>query len=236
MIRIKNWERHQHYKRPKPAWIKVYRDLLNDYDFGRLDPTNKWILIGLWLLAAETDNNIPQDKTWLKNRLQLPTQPDLDALQTLGFITLGEPSREALEKVYTQTEERRGEGEAVGKPTDENVDVDNWNWGDFAGWFRTTGHKLLWQGDEPPEWAAKDGRPWSVKRDLSILSQLRKKGEPLEALKGVIEINTEATCMLHYNQAGRWDYYYREKAEWQKRERTKENHIGAIFQKISQTA
>jgi len=66
MIKVVNWEKHQHYKKPKPIWIKVYRDLLTDYEFASLDPVEKWTLIGIWLLAAETGNKIPNDVKWLQ--------------------------------------------------------------------------------------------------------------------------------------------------------------------------
>jgi len=111
------------------------------------------------------------------------------------------------------------------KASDETVSVENWKWGDFAGWFRTNGCLLLWQGREPPAWASSDGRQWDLGRDLSILKQLHKKGEPFKALRGVIERTREPTCMKHFNQMGRWDYYYRQKAEWQKAQRQADTRV-----------
>ena len=69
MIHVVNWERHQHYKadngkKPKkPPWIKLYRDLLGDYAFQCLPEKDRFVLVGFYLLAAETNNEIPEDMT-----------------------------------------------------------------------------------------------------------------------------------------------------------------------------
>src|SRR5690606_19747530 len=34
-LTVKNFERFQHYKDRNPPWIKLYNDLLDDYEFGR---------------------------------------------------------------------------------------------------------------------------------------------------------------------------------------------------------
>jgi hypothetical protein len=116
IIQVKDWQRLQHYKKSKPPWIKLYRDILGDYEFGKLSTTNRWTLIGLWLLAAETNNKIPLDEEWIKARLNLTEKPDLSALQELGFISLGEQPRLNLDGDYSQKrreEKRREEREAL---------------------------------------------------------------------------------------------------------------------------
>ncbi|MBX9691544.1 MAG: hypothetical protein K2Z81_04110 [Cyanobacteria bacterium] len=52
-MQIKNWEQFQHYKKRRPLWIKLYRELLDDEEFHSLSPQSAKILIGLWLLASE---------------------------------------------------------------------------------------------------------------------------------------------------------------------------------------
>jgi hypothetical protein len=113
VIRVRNWQRHQHYGKSKPPWIKLYRDALGNYELmHRLEPAERWVVIGLWMLAAETDNHIPLDVAYLQHRLRAPVSSNLlRTLQTLGFIEVGEQSRESLEQVYAKTEERRGETE-----------------------------------------------------------------------------------------------------------------------------
>lgn len=112
-IEVENWRDYQHYHKSKPIWVKLYRDLLGDYDFGRLTPEQKWTLVGLWLLAAETDNKIPLDPAWIKDRLRLTKAPDLATLQDSGFISFGGSSREVLDKVLTKSSVRREEKRRV---------------------------------------------------------------------------------------------------------------------------
>lgn len=62
-IRIKNWERFQHFKDRKPLWLKLYRDLLDDIEWHELDPLDAKTLVSLWLLASENDGELPPIKT-----------------------------------------------------------------------------------------------------------------------------------------------------------------------------
>jgi hypothetical protein len=52
-IKIKNWSQFQHFKDRRPPWIKLYRDILDDYDISQLSDKSFRILINLWLLASE---------------------------------------------------------------------------------------------------------------------------------------------------------------------------------------
>ncbi len=54
-------------------WIKLQIDILHDKRFI-FDCNNdqKWLFIGLLLLAGATGNEIPNDENYLKNRLNLP--------------------------------------------------------------------------------------------------------------------------------------------------------------------
>jgi len=120
-LKIRNWKKHQHYNKPKPPWIKVYRDILGDYDFMRMTVEQKYTVFGLWMIAAETDNKIPDDPAWIKHRLGLNKLPDLQALTDNGFIepidTLDTDSRQTLDKVYAQ--KRRVEKSRV--ETEESI-------------------------------------------------------------------------------------------------------------------
>jgi hypothetical protein len=110
-ITIPNWDRFQHYKKKAPSWIKLYRDTLGDYQimFG-LTPDERWVLVGLWMLAAETGNAIPRDCGYLSTRLQAQvTDGVIEKLQGVGMIEVVEGSREGLDKVYSKSSLRREE-------------------------------------------------------------------------------------------------------------------------------
>jgi hypothetical protein len=52
-IQAKNWHQFQHYGNRRPPWIKLYRSLLDDYDFHCLPIASKALAPMLWLLASE---------------------------------------------------------------------------------------------------------------------------------------------------------------------------------------
>ena len=114
-IHIVGWEAMQHYKKPKPPWIKVYRDILNEYDFMNLTVDLKYTLFALWLLAAETDNSIIDDEEYIRDRLRLTEVPDLDKLVEAGYITRDrEKSRLSLVSVEESKEETEEETKTDG--------------------------------------------------------------------------------------------------------------------------
>ena len=78
MIKIKNWQRFQHYTNRKPSWIKLYRDLLDDPEWAALDGNTAKILVMLWLLAAEGENGGLPDNETIAFRLRKSTK-DINA-------------------------------------------------------------------------------------------------------------------------------------------------------------
>jgi hypothetical protein len=70
-LRIKNWDRFQHYRDRKPQWIKLYKDLLDDIEWHRLDGDSAKLLVNLWLLASEAGGELPEVGE-IAFRLRLP--------------------------------------------------------------------------------------------------------------------------------------------------------------------
>jgi hypothetical protein len=85
---VKNFQRFQHYKDRAPPWIKLYNELLDDYEFGRLPDASKMHLIAIWLLASRSDNKIPYDAAWVARRINANTKVDLTLLACAGFIVV----------------------------------------------------------------------------------------------------------------------------------------------------
>lgn len=61
--KIKNWDKFQHFRDRKPIWIKLYRGLLDDKEWKRLEPTLAKTLVELWLLSSETQGYLPDADT-----------------------------------------------------------------------------------------------------------------------------------------------------------------------------
>ena len=69
-MRIRNWDKFQHYKpmhskyKKQMTWLKLYGgDILNDIDWFELSDTNKAIYIELLCLASQNHGNLPDLKT-----------------------------------------------------------------------------------------------------------------------------------------------------------------------------
>ena len=91
LYRIKDWPRFQHYKQRKPPWIKLYRDLLDNYDYLRLPLASMALAPCIWLLASESEDGTTMDNLdRLCFRLHRPQREVVDAIQGLedaGFIS-----------------------------------------------------------------------------------------------------------------------------------------------------
>jgi len=121
-LSVKNFEKFQHFKKPNPPWIKLYRSILTDREFIQLPTTAKYIYLGLILLASEGCNKIFNDPSWISHRLAIKvSELDLKPLYQAGFLIASQSTvyRESIATQSTnclsETENRdreRGEGEA----------------------------------------------------------------------------------------------------------------------------
>lgn len=86
-FRIPNFKAFQHYPDERGKdWIKVHTTYLDNYHFLILPVEDQRNLIMLWLLAAGTDNRIPDDPTFLRNCLSIKGDLDLSKLVEAGFL------------------------------------------------------------------------------------------------------------------------------------------------------
>lgn len=53
MLRVKGWVDFQHYKDRRPPWIKLHRELLENFRWHRLTSDSKALAICIWLVACE---------------------------------------------------------------------------------------------------------------------------------------------------------------------------------------
>lgn len=79
-MRIRNWERFQHYKYRRPPWVRIYRALLEDPEWYALSGDASKLLVECWLIASENNGELPPMKT-LAFRLRR-TLKELEALIT----------------------------------------------------------------------------------------------------------------------------------------------------------
>lgn len=130
---VKNFEKFQHYKDRSPPWIKLYNELLDDYQFACLQDASKLHLILIWLLASRSDNVLPYDSEWVAKRINATAKVNLAELVSAGFLLMNQPLQKAEQSASKslakclprdrgegETEERREEVEVerASAPTD----------------------------------------------------------------------------------------------------------------------
>lgn len=101
-LRVRNWETFQHYKDRRPPWIKFHVLLLQDYDLQKLTPVAQLLYDRLLLLAAITDNNVPNDAAWIAGKLSLRVRDVTESLETLcksGFLSVNDRKRPASKAI-----------------------------------------------------------------------------------------------------------------------------------------
>lgn len=80
-LQVRNWEKFQAYKDGRGIiWIKLYIELQDRSEYGRLPDAAKAHITGLWMLAARLGNKLPADAEWLGRRLNATEYVDLAAL------------------------------------------------------------------------------------------------------------------------------------------------------------
>jgi hypothetical protein len=100
-MRIKNWDKYNHYKHKSDMkWFKCYgRDLLNDADFMMMDDIKQVTLFKLWCLASEAQGNLPQVSE-IAFRLRKPIDFIEKMLKELdSWLVTGE----SLDKLYNES-------------------------------------------------------------------------------------------------------------------------------------
>lgn len=103
VLRVHNWQRFQHYRDRKPAWIKLHRELLDDMDFHMLPLASRALAPMIWLLASEYDGGaIPysgeQDLRRIAFRLRAGVDEVREALSPLieaGLLILEDGAQDS---------------------------------------------------------------------------------------------------------------------------------------------
>lgn len=129
-LRVRHWERFQHYKNRRPPWIKFHVSILDDHALLSLPPLTQLVYDRMLLRAALTDNNIEHDPAWLGQKFNLPPKEIQRAIETLvgaGFLQVSGAKRSAsraiarrkqngVPKAETETEKKEPRAGAPGNP------------------------------------------------------------------------------------------------------------------------
>lgn len=124
-FRIVNLQKHQHYKKRRPPWIKLHAEVLDDYEFLSLPDASKAHAMLLWLLASKMDNRIPYDAEFIAGKLGAKSPVDLESLMDQGFIEFIDGDSDTLapskQNALPETE-RESESESEAESETEKSD------------------------------------------------------------------------------------------------------------------
>lgn len=119
LYRVKGWQRFQHYKDRNPPWIRLYKGLLDDYEFHCLPVASRALAPMLWLLASDnpdpSSGAIEGPDERIAFRIRMDPKEFLKAIKPLiekGFIErlhcasglIAESGRDATPETETETD------------------------------------------------------------------------------------------------------------------------------------
>lgn len=120
-LTIPGWSDFQHYKDRNPAWIKLHKRLLDNFDFHCLPVASRALAPMLWLLASESnEGSIDYASNKLAFRLRMDIGDFEEALKPLisaSFVELDQSDSVALaerkqESIPEREEETQGKTES----------------------------------------------------------------------------------------------------------------------------
>lgn len=116
-LRIKNWEKFQHFKDRTPPWIKLYREILDDPDWHDLDGNTSKVLVSLWLVASEDKDckGALPDTRKLAFRLRIKESELNQALAKLDHWLEQDDINVISDRYQSDAPERETEGETEGE-------------------------------------------------------------------------------------------------------------------------
>lgn len=121
---IVNWDKFQHYKAARPAWIKNYVELQDKIEYRELPDVAKAHLHGLWIVAARTGNRIPPSQDYLMSIMGAHEPIQLETLVSAGFLKpcmIDSGNMQALKEKSREERESRGRVEKVGNQASERL-------------------------------------------------------------------------------------------------------------------
>jgi len=118
-LRVRNWDKFQPPMKDRNViWIKVYRQILEDYEWHNLSSDNKATLIELLLLASENNGELPEvhkiafrlrkSEDFINNQISLLShwlQDDNNLITSCEQNVPLEKSREEKSRTYIRFDE-----------------------------------------------------------------------------------------------------------------------------------
>jgi hypothetical protein len=116
-MKIKNYNKFQHFKDRRPPWIKLHRELLDQRDISLISDRSFRVLIGLWLLASEdeTMEGCLPEITEIAFRLRMPESDIIKSFQELRHFVVDVDIKMISERYQVDVPETETETETETK-------------------------------------------------------------------------------------------------------------------------
>jgi hypothetical protein len=128
-LRINGWEKFQYYKHRRPPWIRLYVDIIDEFDrtgtrkkFYALPDDAKLTFMVLLCLASHYDGVIPDgDVKWIQNKTGI-TKANIKPLIDAGYISACNMHAECMQGVNL-TPPQSSEFRVQSSETDKEIDA-----------------------------------------------------------------------------------------------------------------
>lgn len=104
ILKVKNWDKYQHYKDRNPPWIKLHYEIMTSRDWVCLDDASRVLAVACMLIASRNNGEIPADKGYIKRVAYLNSEPDFEPLIRCGFLVLDDDASNLLADARPETE------------------------------------------------------------------------------------------------------------------------------------
>lgn len=117
-LKIRNWEKFQHYSKRNPPWIKLHFSILQSKDWVSASNEDRVLAIAIMLIASHDhscNGSFDADSEYIKRVAYLDFEPNFKRLINLGFLELVQADASICEQMQadarpeteTETEEKK---------------------------------------------------------------------------------------------------------------------------------
>lgn len=107
MLRIRNWQKYQHYSKRRPPWIKLHFSTLSSKDWVMSDECTRLLAIVCMLVASQSeykDGRFEADPGYFQIIARFITPPDFKPLIDIRFLEFASAGKQTQANATPETE------------------------------------------------------------------------------------------------------------------------------------
>lgn len=87
-LRVRDFDKYLHYRDRQLIWIKSYVSILDEYIMAKIPDAVKWHMHAIVLMAARTDNRIPNDPEYVRSYIKASEPVNLNDFIEWGLLEI----------------------------------------------------------------------------------------------------------------------------------------------------